>query len=282
VRVGAHVRRAGSDAAAARTAAEELGADTVQVFLSNPRAWAGPVVTPERVEAFATTWAPSGLGPLVVHAPYLVNIASPNPGFLEKSRELLERTLEACEAYGVAILVVHAGAGGPGEPGDALDRAAATLGRAAAAAGSTRVAVELMAGTAGAVASTVPEAARLFESAGAADALDLCVDTCHAFAAGYALDVPDGAERLVDELRTTGLLPHLRLVHANDSRFGRGERRDRHENLGDGGIGLEGFRAIVARPELRELTFVLETPGDVERRARDIDTLRSLAPTDAG
>jgi len=282
VRVGAHVRRAGSDAARARAAAEELGADTVQVFLSNPRAWAGPRVTPERVEAFATAWAPSGLGPLVVHAPYLVNVASPNPEFLDRSRDLIERTLEACEAYGAAILVVHAGAGGPGERNDALDRAAATLRRAAGAAGTTRVAVELMAGTAGAVASTVPEAARLFEAAGEPDALDLCVDTCHAFAAGYALDAPEGSQRLVEELRETGLLARLRLVHANDSRFGRGERRDRHADLGDGGIGIEGFGSIVARPELRDLTFVLETPGDVERRARDIATLRSLARIEAG
>jgi len=276
VRVGAHVRRAGSDAVAARAAAEELGADTVQVFLSNPRAWAGPRVTPERVEAFATTWAPSGLGPLVVHAPYLVNIASPNADFLERSRTLIERTLDACEAYGVAILVVHAGAGGPGEPREAIDRAAETLRRAVGAAGTTRIAVELMAATAGAVASTVPEAARLVEATGGPDALDLCVDTCHAFAAGYPLDAPEGAAQLVDELRTTGLLPRLRLVHANDSKFGRGERRDRHENLGDGGIGIDGFRALVARPELHDLTFVLETPGDVERRARDIATLRSL------
>jgi deoxyribonuclease-4 len=139
-----------------------------------------------------------------------------------------------------------------------------------------------MAGTAGAVASTVPEAARLVEAVGDPDAIDLCVDTCHAFAAGYALDVPEGSERLVDELRTTGLLPRLGLVHANDSRFGRGERRDRHADLGDGRIGIEGFRAIVARPELRDLTFVLETPGDVERRVRDIATLRSLAPSGAG
>jgi deoxyribonuclease IV len=277
VRIGAHVRRGGSDVDLALAAVAELGADTLQVFLSSPRGWAGPRVTPERIEAFATRWAPSGLGPLVVHAPYLANIASPNPVFLEKSRGLIEQTLVACEAYGVAMLVVHSGAGGPGEPGEALERAAETLRRVVATARSTRVVVELMAGTAGAVASTMAEAARLLAAVGLPGAVDLCLDTCHAFATGYALDEPSGIAGLFEELRHHELLERLALVHANDSKFGRGERRDRHENIGDGHIGTEGFRALVGRPELAELTLVLETPGGPERRAADIALLRSFA-----
>jgi deoxyribonuclease IV len=278
VRIGAHIRRGGSDVDVAIAAAREVGADTVQVFLSSPRTWAGPRVTPERVEAFATGWAPSGLGPLVVHAPYLVNIASPNPIFLEKSRSLIDETLRACDAYGVSTLVVHSGAGGPGEPSEALARAAETLREATESPVATRIAVELMAGTSGAVASTVAEAARLFSEIGAAGAVDLCLDTCHAFAAGYALDRPEGVADLFDELGRHGLLERLTVVHANDSKFGRGERRDRHENIGDGHIGAEGFRAMLERPELAELTLVLETPGEPERRARDIALLRSFVP----
>jgi deoxyribonuclease IV len=278
VRVGAHIRRGGTEVTAALTVAREMDADTLQVFLSSPRTWAGPRVTAERIDAFATQWAPSGLGPLVVHAPYVVNIASPNTAFLEKSRLLIEQTLDACEAYGAAMLVVHSGAGGPGEPGEALDRAAETLRRAVATARSTRVVVELMAGTAGAVASTVAEAAHLFAAVGLPGAVDLCLDTCHAFATGYALNEPDGVAALFQELRHNELLGRLVLVHTNDSKFGRGERRDRHENIGDGHIGVEGFRALVGRPELTELTLVLETPGDPERRAADIALLRSFAP----
>jgi deoxyribonuclease-4 len=278
VRIGAHVRRGGTDVAGALAVARSLGADTLQVFLSSPRTWAGPRVTPERVEAFAERWVPSGLGPLVVHAPYVVNIASPNPEFLGKSRDLIERTLDACEAYGAAMLVVHSGAGGPGEPAEALERAAETLRRSVATVRPTRVVLELMAGTAGAVASTVEEAARLLESVDLPGALDLCLDTCHAFAAGYALDRADGVAALFDELRTHELLDRLALVHANDSKFGRGERRDRHENIGDGAIGAAGFRALLERPELAELTLVLETPGEPERRAADIALLRSFAP----
>jgi deoxyribonuclease-4 len=277
VRIGAHIRRGGTDVAAALIVAREMDADTLQVFLSSPRTWAGPRVTAERMDAFATRWVPSGLGPLVVHAPYLVNIASPNATFLERSRVLIEQTLKACEAYGAAMLVVHSGAGGPGEPAEALDRAAETLRRAVATAGSTRVVVELMAGTAGAVASTVAEAAHLFTTVGLPAGVDLCLDTCHAFATGYALDEPDGVAALFEELRHHELLERLVLMHANDSKFGRGERRDRHENIGDGHIGVDGFRALVGRPELQELTLVLETPGDPVRRAADIALLRSFA-----
>jgi len=139
-----------------------------------------------------------------------------------------------------------------------------------------RVCVELMAGTSGAVASTIAEAAELLAVAGS-DTIGLCLDTCHLFAAGYALEEPDAVEALFGELRHHGLTSRVGLVHANDSMFPRGEHRDRHENIGDGFIGIDGWRAIVGRPELAGLPLLLETPGDAERQARDIALLRSLA-----
>jgi deoxyribonuclease-4 len=225
---------------------------------------------------FRADWSASGLGPLVAHAPYLVNIASPQTDFLAKSRALAASTVRACDALGVDLLVLHAGAGGPTEPDAAIERAVTTLRIAAAEAEHVRVLVELMAGTSGAVASTIPEAARLLEAADVA-ALGLCLDTCHLFAAGYALDTPDGIAALFDELGTLDLADRVGLFHANDSLFPRGERRDRHENIGDGFIGIDGWRAIVAHPEVADLTLILETPGDAERHARDIALLRSLS-----
>jgi deoxyribonuclease-4 len=126
------------------------------------------------------------------------------------------------------------------------------------------------------VASTIAEAARLLEAAGE-DALRLCLDTCHLFAAGYALDTPEGIDELFAELASEDLTDRVALIHANDSMFPCGERRDRHENIGDGFIGPDGWRALVGRPELADLAFILETPGDAERQARDIALLRSLA-----
>jgi deoxyribonuclease-4 len=205
-----------------------------------------------------------------------VNIASPNREFLAKSRALAASTVRACDALGIDLFVVHAGSGGPSESTAALDRAALTLGIIASEAEHVRILVELMAGTSGAVASTVPEASRLLEAADA-PGLGLCLDTCHLFAAGYALASEAGVGVLVDELRAERVADRLALVHANDSMYPRGERRDRHASIGDGHIGIEGWRAIVSRPELARVPFILETPGDAWRHARDIATLRSLA-----
>jgi deoxyribonuclease-4 len=275
VRIGAHVRAPGGLRTAAE-AAREVGAEAVQLFVSNPRSWAGPRL--ERAEAFGVAWREAGVGPLFVHAPYLVNVASPNPQFLARSLELCRRSVAACGAIGSDGFVVHAGSGGPGEPVEARERAAALL-RAVLAETpeTTRLLVELMAGTAGAVASTLQEAAALFEAVDD-ERLGLCLDTCHLFAAGYALDEPTGVDACFEELHATGLADRLRLVHANDARFGLGSRRDRHEVIGEGRIGLEGFSAILARPEVRDLAVVVETPASGERRRVELQTLRSLAP----
>jgi deoxyribonuclease IV len=276
VRIGAHVRRRSGGISGAVDECRLRGADAAQIFVSNPRGWAGPRVTDEEAAAFRESWAESGLGPLVAHAPYLVNIASPNKEFIAKSRGLAGSTVRACDALGIDFLVLHAGAGGPTEPEAARERAATTVRIVSDNAEHVRVLVELMAGTSGAVASTVAEAAALLDEADV-DGVDLCLDTCHLFAAGYALDTAEGVETLFAELKAEGIGDRVALIHANDSLYPRGERRDRHENIGDGFIGPDGWRAIVARPELADLALILETPGEAERQAEDIALLRSLA-----
>lgn len=277
MKVGAHLRRQGRVGIhGALEGTQERGADCAQLFISNTRGWAGPRVSDEDAASFLLSWEAAGLGPVVAHAPYLVNIASPNPEFLRKSRELAVITAKACDRLGISILVVHAGAGGSGEPAEALARAAETLRIAAGAAEDVRVSVELMAGTGGAVASFLPEAARLFDAADE-ERIGLVLDTCHLFAAGYPLDTAEGAAALVDELAANGLTDRLTLIHANDSKFERDARRDRHENIGDGAIGETGWRAMLAQPVLTAVPLILETPADAERHVEDIGKLRTWA-----
>lgn len=274
MRFGAHLRTPGG----LRTAIDEaraIGAEAVQLFLSNPRSWAGPTI--ENSERFGTEWRAAGIGPLFVHAPYLVNIASPNPEFLAKTTELVARSVAACEVAGAAGFVVHAGAGGPGEPSNGRARAVATLRSALALAEGSHLLVELMAGTAGAVASTFTEARALFEAVGD-ERLKLCIDTCHLFAAGYGLDGAEGVAACFEDLHANGLADRLTLVHVNDAKGVRGSHRDRHERIGEGHIGVEGFFEVLRRPEVRELDLVLETPADREQRIRELGTLRRLAP----
>jgi deoxyribonuclease IV len=271
VRIGAHVRTPGG----LRTAVESaraVGAEAAQLFITNPRAWSGPRL--DTAEKFGADWRVGGVGPLYVHAPYLVNIASPNPDFIAKSVELCRKTVAACDVIGAAGFVVHAGAGGAGDREAALGRAASSLTEIMEA-GSTPVLVELMASTAGAVASTLQEARALFDAVGGRR-LKLCLDTCHLFVTGYGLDTREGVGACFEELHEVRIATRLALVHANDAKHERGSHRDRHEVVGEGRIGVEGFRAILGRPELTGLDLVLETPADIPTRTREIALLRSL------
>lgn len=274
MRVGAHLRAPGGLRSAVDTA-RAVGAEVAQLFISNPRAWSGPRA--ETAEKFGAEWREGGIGPLFVHAPYLVNIASPNPEFLQKSLGLCVQSVRACGILAADGFVVHAGAGGPSEPAEAVERSAALLQAILEQTpDETRLLVELMAGTSGAVASTLEEAERLFAAVGD-ERIGLVLDTCHLFATGYALDDPAGVDATFDELRARSLAPRLALIHLNDAKYERGSRRDRHEVVGEGAIGMEGFTAILSQAEVRDLSLVVETPASGEARRAELERIRSMA-----
>jgi deoxyribonuclease-4 len=273
--LGAHVRRRHAGIAGAIEEAVERGADCLQIFISNPRSWTGPRYDEGESGRFREALASSGLTPCIAHLSYVGNVASWDPTTLRRTRELLVESVHACDALGVELLVVHTGAGGPQDRDAALRAAAESYRGAVREAARVRVVGELMAGTSGAVASLPHEAQELFAEVGD-DRLGLCLDTAHLFAAGVPLDAPAGVIALSDELRGRGLVPRLALVHANDSVFELGARRDRHTDIGDGLIGEEGWRALANDPLLSSVPWILETPGDAERQRADIAFLRSL------
>jgi deoxyribonuclease-4 len=276
MRFGAHVPTRGRPANAVDYALS-IGADAFQIFVGNPRAWAPPPVRPELADEFRRRRAEAAIGGVFVHSSYLVNIASPNGDFLRRSVDLARAEAVAAAALGADGLVVHAGAGGTGERAAALDRGARSAVTIADGAEGPAVLLELTAGGAGTVASTIPQAAELLDAAGGHPGLRVCLDTCHLFAAGYALDRPDGAEACLEELRQHGLTDRLGLIHANDARDPRGSRRDRHADPGRGHIGADGFATLLARPELRELSFLAEVPGREDDHRRVVADLRRLA-----
>lgn len=274
LRVGAHVPTRGHLPNAVDIALER-GCDTFQVFVSNPRAWAPPNHPPHVYEEFRQRRESSGLAPAVVHASYMVNIASPDPVFLRRSVDLARREAAAVAAMGADGLVVHAGAGGSGERAAAIERAAASA--LAIAEEGAPVLLELTAGGAGTVASTIPEAAMLFDACGRDPRLGLVLDTCHLFAAGAPLDHPDGVADTFVALRRARLASRVRIVHANDAKDPCGSRRDRHEHVGQGYIGETGFRAILSDPAVRRAGVLIETPGEAEEDRRNLALLRTLA-----
>ena len=281
--IGAHVPTRGGLWGAIESA-RACGADAAQIWGSNPRAWATPHVPPEDARRFGRSWRAEGLGPLFLHAPYMVNVASPDPGFRRRSVHLARATLALAEAIGAAGVVVHAGSAGPGTTrAVGVERAASSLVAIADEAERCWVLVELTAGTAGSVAATFPEAQELFEVAEMHRRLALCADTCHLFGAGYGLDTAGGVDACFADLRRSGLARRLRLIHANDSRYPRGSHRDGHTHIGQGLIGEAGFRAILAQPAVRRCAVVCETPGRLEDHARNIAVLRRLAePSGSG
>jgi deoxyribonuclease-4 len=272
VRVGAHLR---SGLRTAVETAKSVGADCAQLFISNPRAWSGPRL--DTAEKFGGSWREGEIGPLYVHAPYLVNIASPNAEFLGKSIELCRTSVRACGVLGATGFVVHAGAGGPAERHEALDRAATVLqATLLETPPTTRLLVELMANTAGAVASRISEAQELFDHVGD-ERLGLVLDTCHLFATGYGLDTADGIDELFTELAETGLVDRVALVHLNDAKNERGSKRDRHEVVGEGLIGETGFTTFLQRPEVRPLDVLVETPASGDARRDELERIRRYA-----
>lgn len=274
VRIGAHVPTRGHPANAVDEAVAR-GADAFQIFISNPRAWAPPRLPPDRARAFRDRRAEAGIWLAVAHASYLVNIASPDAAFRRRSVDLARREAEASAALGLDGLVVHAGAGGPGDRRAAVERAAASA--LAVAAEGVPILLELTAGGAGSVASTIPQAAELLEACGGDPRIGLVLDTCHLFAAGAPLDDPEGVRATLGELRRLRLVRRLRVVHANDARDPRGSRRDRHEHVGRGHIGEEGFRAILADPAVRRAAVLIETPGRLAEDLENLAVLRRLA-----
>ena len=277
--IGAHVATHGRKTLmGAIHGAREVGAECAQIWGSNPRGWAPPDTPPAAARAFGEAWRSAGLGPLVLHCPYMVNVASTNADFRQRSVGLAKATVALAEEIGAHGVVVHSGAAGASTARpDALRIAADSFTRIADAASETFVLVELMAGTAGAVASTLPEARELFDGCAMHERLAIALDTCHLFAAGYGLDTSEGVAACFAELRSVGLARRLRLVHANDSKYGRGAHRDSHEHIGKGHIGERGFAAILHQPAVKRCPVVVETAGEDADRARDVATLRRLS-----
>jgi deoxyribonuclease-4 len=283
VRIGAHVSVAGGLGRAPGNASE-VGCESLQVFVSNARGWAPPPVDPAADERFRADLAAAGLGPLFVHAPYLVNFASASPVTRERSREVVAATLAKAAAIGAAGVVVHAGAAlaSGREAGLASTRetllpladAIPALGPPAA---GPDLVLELTAGTRGSLASRFDEMAELLAACDHHPRLKVCMDTCHAQAAGYDLGDPAGAGKALDELFAT-LGDRVVLVHANDSRDPVGAGRDRHCPIGTGTIGDRGFAAILAHPGLAALPVITETTGDPDQMATDLTRLKHLRP----
>ena len=270
--VGSHVPTAGG-LAKAFAYGQEIGARTLQVFVSNPRGWAPSAGDPAQDEAFAARCAGDGVG-VYVHAPYLVNFGSPTEATLTRSVTAVEHALRRGRALGARGVVVHAGSAVAGAHRDdalAQLRTALLPVLEAADPDGPRLLVEPTAGGGQALAATVQELAPWFDQLDAHPMLGVCLDTCHAFAAGHDVSSPGGMKKTLDALVKAVGRGRLGLVHANDSKDPAGSGRDRHDNFGSGQIAPDLLVEVV---RTAGAPVVCETPGGVEGQAADIEWLR--------
>jgi deoxyribonuclease IV len=280
MRIGAHVSAAGGMAAAV-DAGVELGAEAMQVFVSNPRGWTAPPVDPGGDRRFRELATAAGLHPVFIHAPYLVNFASSSQRSLDRSAALVAATIGRGVALGAAGVVVHAGSAmGDGRSAGIARTRAAVLPVLERAAGPDLL-FELTSGAGDAVASRFEEMAELLEALERHPRIKVCFDTCHAHAAGYDLSTPATATSVLDQLEAT-LGGRLALIHANDCADAVGTLRDHHARIGEGHIGLTGFQAMLGHPALADLPVVIETPGTSTERAADVARLRAMSAAAPG
>lgn len=277
--LGAHVSVAGGFVEGVRRGTG-LACDALQIFVKSPSQWQSKPLPPEDAAAFRAAHAESAIGPVVAHAAYLINLAAPDAQVLARSRTALADELRRCAALGVPELVVHPGAHmGAGEEAG-LTAIARSLDVVDAEVGDcpTRILLEITAGQGTVLGSRFAHLAAIRARAESRDRLGVCLDTCHAFAAGYAIDSVAGWEEFLAELDSELGFDLVGCIHLNDSVGGRGSRKDRHANLGEGCLGIEPFRRLLAEPRLRHAPMILETPfGDDELgHARDLAVLRGL------
>jgi deoxyribonuclease IV len=281
MKFGAHVSIAGGLAQAVDRAAD-IGCDTMQIFAGSPRAWKPGYFAPEDIAEFTDRRGRLEIGPLTIHLPYLVNLGSPTERIVSASMDALRDTVLKARAIQADFLVVHTGShGGAGRAqgiGSVIRGLRALL---ELDFGPAKLLLENTAGTGHAFGDRLEDLAEIISGVDLDPRVGLCLDTCHAYAAGYDLATPAGLDRFMDALGAQLGLNRLGLVHANDCKGELGSRRDRHEHIGRGAIGLEGFKNILSHPAFREMSFIIETPRpDPDDDRRNLAVLRGLAPAE--
>lgn len=267
-------------------AALERRCQTLQIFASAPVQWRTRRSDPAENATFLQARTKHDLQPLFVHAPYLLNLASPDHDLVLKSVKRLVADMHLAHEWQADGVVLHLGSGGRDTPpAEAIQRVATALQLVRRETEPpTRLILENSAGQGNIVGDTPDELARVVELAGS-ERLGLCLDTAHAFAAGYAVHTPEGLEALLSELDARVGLDLLRLIHANDIRGSLGSNYDRHWHIGKGSIGPDGWRTITGDARLRDLPFIMETPKQhataLEDDLRNLRAFRRLIPVEA-
>jgi deoxyribonuclease IV len=291
-RIGAHLPL-GTGMVKAADRAAEIGASAIQIFSDNPTSWRRRPSLPDELPAFRERLAANGVSPISIHAPYLVNLAGPEPAFFERSCSVLANDMRVAAAYGARILNLHIGSHRGEGPAAGIARLADGLAEVFAVVGDeapgVMLALENGSGGGFGLGVSIEELVRIEAAVRARgigpDRFGYCLDTAHLWGAGYAIDTAAGVDDVIAAFDAGLGLDRLLMVHLNDSRSELGSRADRHEHIGAGRIGEAGLARVITHPALAHVPYMLETPGMDDgydavnlARVRDLAEGRPLGP----
>lgn len=277
MRLGIHTSISGGFDKAVKNLAE-LKCNACQIFSRSPRGGKARVLSAEELSLFRQLCETYDINPVVVHIPYVLNLATPDLEMHNYATAMVQEDIERANALGAAYLVLHMGS----HRGAGIDEGLNQVSKALVKVlenydGKTMLLLENTSGGGKEVGFKFEHLKKVLDDLASPKA-GICFDTCHGFAAGYDLSDEEKVNSVMEEMDAILGLDNLHIIHANDSMFPLGSTKDRHAHIGKGYIGENGFRAILKHPALINKTFILETPVDDENSwQQNLDTMRSLA-----
>jgi len=255
--------------------AKALGCTTVQIFSHNPRGWAVRSISEEEISLFKSLRSHLGISPVYVHTSYLINIASKDVDVRRRSIDLLLTEMERAEAIGAEYVILHPGSAS-GDDRDVSRRRATDALNEVAMRGrwNSGLLIENTAGEKGDISPTIGDLSEVMNGVKGSLIAGVCIDTCHAFAAGYDIRSDEGIEEFSEEIRNSIGFGKLKLIHLNDSKGAIGSGIDRHEHVGLGKIGAAGLRKFINHVPFKAVPLILETPK--KKETDDYENLRKV------
>jgi deoxyribonuclease IV len=260
-------------------AGKEIKASTIQLFTSNQKRWKGKKFEKGDLEKWEKALEETGLQQVMSHASYLINLGSPKEELIEKSKQAFREEWQRCIDLKLAFLNFHPGTATTSSPEECLNQIIQSLlsFQDLTEHSPTRLLIESTAGQGTTMGYLFEHLGAIIEGVKHKLPIGVCIDTCHTFAAGYDIRTPEGWDATLKEFDTKVGLEHLYSFHLNDSKNPLNSRKDRHENLGDGEIGIESFKFLMTDPRTAHLPKYLETPGRMEIWEKEIALLHSFS-----
>lgn len=258
--------------------AKQATCDVVQIFNKSNSQWRAKKLEAKELDLYFKKIDETGIKVCTSHTCYLINIGSSDPELNEKSYQAIKDEMERCELLKIPCLVMHPGAHtGAGEK-IGLENIVRNIRRLMSELKDNHVCLllETTAGQGSTLGHTFEQLAYIISEVDNHPQVGVCMDTCHVFSAGYPITELADYKKTIEQFDSTIGLGRLKIIHMNDSKKGFGEKKDRHEHIGKGHIGLEAFRNIVNDPRLRHIPKIIETPKDEKTLAEDIENLRVL------